>query len=69
MNRMNKLFAAFTLFFLITPAQALELPGPLVVSGLLAYNFGQVVFLVLLIDVDIFTCNARMLKVKKTGQL
>ena len=69
MKRMKKLFAAFTLFFLITPSQALELPGPLVESGWLADNFGQVVILDVRKDIDSFTSQARMRKDKKTGQL
>ena len=69
MKPLVRLFSVFALFYLATPVQALELPGPLLESGWLADKLDQVVILDVRKDVGSFTSQARMKKDKKTGKL
>jgi len=69
MKRLIRLFSVCALFYLATPLQAVELPGPLVESGWLAANLDQVVILDVRKDVGSFTRQAKMKKDKKTGKL
>lgn len=69
MKRLIRLFSVFMLFYLATPLQAVELPGPLLESGWLADKLDQVVILDVRKDVGSFTSQAKMKKDKKTGKL